>query len=188
MAWLLAACAGAYLAGSLNWAIVVLRLLGRGDPRARSSGNPGTSNVYRIAGPAWAATVLLLDVGRAAAVAALALLLLPAGHAPLVGLALLLGNRFPLFHGFLGGKGVANWLGFAAVVHPPAAALSCAAWLVVYALSRISFVGSTAMITVLAGGILARCGLGPASVAGIALSLALILAAHRSNLLGPPGS
>jgi acyl phosphate:glycerol-3-phosphate acyltransferase len=188
MAWLLAACAGAYLAGSLNWAIVVLRLLGRGDPRMRSSGNAGTSNVYRIAGPAWAAVVLLLDVGRAAGVAALALFLLPAAHAPFVGFALLLGNHFPLFHGFRGGKGVAAWLGFTAAVHPAAAALSCAAWVLVYALSRISFVGSSAMLTVLAAGILARCGLGPASVAGTVLSLALIVAAHRRNFAGTSGS
>jgi hypothetical protein len=44
------------------------------------------------------------------------------------------------------------------------------------------------MIAVLAGGILARCGLGAASVAGTALSLALILAAHRNNILEPPDS
>ncbi|HHC24907.1 MAG TPA: glycerol-3-phosphate acyltransferase, partial [Desulfobacterales bacterium] len=30
---------------------------------------------------------------------------------PWIGLSLILGNRFPCFHGFQGGKGVANYLG-----------------------------------------------------------------------------
>ncbi len=85
-----------YLAGSINFAIIVLRLLGKEDPRTKFSGNAGTTNVYRQAGWGWAAVVLLLDVGRAAALAALALALLPFAFVPWIGLALVAGNRFPL--------------------------------------------------------------------------------------------
>ncbi len=183
---LLAACVAAYLVASVNGAVVVLRLLGRDDPRTRGSGNPGTSNVYRIAGPGWAAVVLLLDVGRGAAVAWLALRFLPVPQLPWVGLGLLLGNHFPVFHRFRGGKGVATWLGLVAAFHPLAAALSCAAWLAVFALSRVSFVGSVGMLGVLAAGILARAGLEPAPLTATALSVTLILWAHRRNLTGAP--
>ena len=47
----------AYLAGSVNFSIILFRLLGRDDPRKSFSGNAGTTNVYRLAGP-----VHLVDV------------------------------------------------------------------------------------------------------------------------------
>ncbi|MCK7514470.1 MAG: glycerol-3-phosphate acyltransferase [Desulfobacterales bacterium] len=40
----------AYVAGSINFAIIVLGLLGKEDPRTKFSGNAGTTNVYRQAG------------------------------------------------------------------------------------------------------------------------------------------
>src|SRR4030067_328381 len=39
-----------YLTGSINFAIILLRLLGKEDPRTQFSGNAGTTNVYRQAG------------------------------------------------------------------------------------------------------------------------------------------
>jgi glycerol-3-phosphate acyltransferase PlsY len=55
----------AYLAGSVNFAIIFLKLAGKADPRLNFSGNAGTTNVYRQAGILWAAVVFLLDIGRA---------------------------------------------------------------------------------------------------------------------------
>lgn len=85
----------AYLAGSINFSILLFRLTGREDPRQHGSGNPGATNVYRQAGAVWAAVVLLLDMGRAIAVAVLAQRLLNDWQVPWVGLGLILGNRFP---------------------------------------------------------------------------------------------
>ena len=124
-----------YLAGSVNFAIILLRLLGREDPRTQFSGNAGTMNVRRQAGKGWASVVLLLDVGRAAALAALALYLLPVALVPWVGTALVLGNRFPCFHRFRGGKGVASFLGFTIPLAPWA--LFCRVW------SGSSYTGSS---------------------------------------------
>ena len=172
------------VAGSLNGAIVVLRLAGKGDPRTAYSGNPGTSNVYRQAGLPWAAVVLLFEVGRAVALAWLALRWLPLAHVPLVGLALVLGIRFPLFHGFRGGKGVAGFLGFTVLLHPLAAALACASCVLAFALARVSFIGSFAMVAVLGAGIVLRCGFGAVPVASTAATVALIYVAHARNLRG----
>ena len=62
----------AYLAGSINFAIIYSKLAGKEDPRLSFSGNAGTTNVYRQAGILWAAVVFLLDIGRALAVAVMA--------------------------------------------------------------------------------------------------------------------
>jgi hypothetical protein len=62
----------AYIAGSVNFAIIFFKLTGREDPRLSFSGNAGTTNVYRQAGYFWATVILLLDIGRALGVAAVA--------------------------------------------------------------------------------------------------------------------
>ncbi len=182
MTTLLPLLAGTYVAGSINGAIVALRLAGKGDPRRAFSGNPGTSNVYRMAGPAWAAVVLLFEVGRAMALAWAALRWLPLSDLPLVGLALVLGIRFPLFHRFRGGKGVAGLLGFTVLVHPLAAALAAVSWVLVFAFVRVSFVGSFAMVAVLGAGIVLRCGFGVVPSAATAATLFLVYVGHARNL------
>ena len=86
-----------YLAGSVNFSILLFMFLGRGDPRKSHSGNAGVTNVYRIAGPAWAALILILDVGRAVIVGLLAGYALSPGQVPWAGLALVIGNSYPCF-------------------------------------------------------------------------------------------
>lgn len=173
----------AYAVGSVNFSILLFKLLGRGDPRSRFSGNPGTSNVTRQLGYGWGAVVLILDVGRAAGVAFLAGALLQE-HALVAwtGLALLLGNRYPLFHGFKGGKGVATYLGFAASVAPLFALLSCLVWVVVYAIVRTPFIGSFFMVAVAGIGIVEHYRCGATALAGTILTLAMIMHAHLPNV------
>jgi acyl phosphate:glycerol-3-phosphate acyltransferase len=173
----------AYAAGSVNFSIILFKVLGRGDPRNGFSGNPGTSNVTRQLGYVWGAIVLILDVSRAACVALLAGTCLH-DH-PLVawtGFALLLGNRYPLFHGFKGGKGVATYLGFTAYIAPPFAMLSCLVWVVVYAVMRTPFIGSFFMVTVAGIGIAEHYRWGATAFSGTILTLAMILYAHLPNV------
>jgi glycerol-3-phosphate acyltransferase PlsY len=172
-----------YLAGSINFAIIVLGLLGKEDPRTTFSGNAGTTNVYREAGRTWAAVVLLLDVGRAAALAALALAFLPFALVPWIGLALVAGNRFPCFHGFHGGKGVAGYLGFILPIAPWGAAVSCLVWVVVYRIVRIPFIASFFMILTLGGAAIAISGAQAAPIAGTAMTVLLIFFNHTRNIV-----
>jgi glycerol-3-phosphate acyltransferase PlsY len=172
----------AYFAGSVNFAIILLRLLGSEDPRTKFSGNAGTTNVYRQAGIGWAAVVLLLDAGRAVGLSALALYLLPVPLVPWVGTALVAGNRFPCFHRFQGGKGVASFLGFTIPIAPWGAALSCLIWVVVYGIVRIPFIASFFMVLTLGG---AAVGWGAAEIiptAGTAAAVLLIFLSHRKNI------
>ena len=174
--------AGAYLAGSVNFAIILFAVLGKGDPRSGFSGNAGATNVRRQAGLGWAALVLLLDLIRAAALSFAALYFLPKGMAPWVALALVLGNRFPCFHGFQGGKGVAAYLGFTIPLAPYAAALSALAWVAVYGIGRIPFIASFGMVAVLAAGTVIASGYDAAAATGAVATASFIYLNHRQNL------
>ncbi len=173
---------GAYLAGSVNFAVLVLRLLGKGDPRTQFSGNAGTTNVVRIAGRFWAAVVLLLDMGRAAGVAAAAMHFLPPPLVPWTALGLLAGNRYPCFHGFSGGKGVGNYLGFTAVLAPWWALASCAAWVALWAVVRQPFIASFLMIAVLGAGQAAAALPSVTGAFAVALAAAFLVLNHRANV------
>jgi glycerol-3-phosphate acyltransferase PlsY len=176
-----------YLIGSVNFAIIVLGLLGKGDPREAFSGNAGTTNVYRQAGKGWAAVVLLLDTGRAAGLAALARVLLPFEWVPWVGLALVAGNRFPCFHRFRGGKGVAGYLGFTLPLAPWGAVVSCLVWVAVHRVVRIPFIASFCMVLILGGAAITASGAQAVSVAGTVLTVLLIGFNHKGNILSLRG-
>jgi glycerol-3-phosphate acyltransferase PlsY len=140
---LLALCLVAYLAGSVNFSILAFMLAGRGDPRHLFSGNPGTVNTFRALGPGWALGVLCFDLGRGALVALAAQGLFNTPWALVLGsLAVLLGNFYPAFHDFRGGKGVATALGVYLVVDPIAALLVGGGWILIVYLGRRASVGS----------------------------------------------
>ncbi|MCF8111257.1 MAG: glycerol-3-phosphate acyltransferase [Desulfobacteraceae bacterium] len=172
----------AYCMGSVNFAIVFLRLMGKQDPRNGFSGNPGATNVYRQAGLPAAALVLLFDIGRAVAVSAAAMYIFPAPAVAWSALALLAGNRYPCFHGFSGGKGVANYLGFSAVIVPAAALVSCAAWAAVFWLARRPFAGSFAMVAILSGASILKWKDSPLAVGGAVVAALFIVFNHRANV------
>ena len=173
----------AYVSGSINFAILLLGLLHKEDPRTKFSGNAGTTNVYRQAGKGWAAIVLLLDAGRAVGLAALALYLLPAPLVPWVGTALVAGNRFPCFHRFQGGKGVASLLGFTIPIAPWGAVLSCLLWVMVYGIVRIPFIASFFIVLILGGAAIGAGDLKAVSIAGTAATVLLIFFNHRKNIV-----
>ncbi len=172
----------AYLAGSVNFSILLFRMLGMEDPRSQFSGNPGVTNVFRQAGWAMAALILLLDVGRAAVVALLARQFWVESWVPSAGLALIIGNHFPCFHGFRGGKGVANYLGFCAILTPVGAGVAALTYLVVFALVRVPFVGSFGMLAVLTGSGLLLWGDTLVGAAAPVITALCIVWFHRSNI------
>lgn len=175
--------AAAYLAGSVNFPILLFHWLDKGDPRQQLSGNAGVTNVYRQAGWLWAAFVLILDLGRALLVAWTALQVMEAEWVTWAGLALVFGNRFPCFHQFRGGRGVAGYLGFTILISPLAAALSALVWVVVYGIVRIPFIASFFMIAVLAGGTIIACDYRAAATCGAVATALFIYCNHRQNIV-----
>ena len=181
---LILVCLLAYLAGSVNFAVLFFKLAGRDDPRSRFSGNAGTTNVYRQAGLLRAVLVFALDIARAVAVAVAARYYITTDGGWLVWTVffLILGNSFPCFHGFRGGKGVASYLGFTALIVPWAVAFAAIAWVLVYGVMRVPFVASFFMVAVLSfGHSLSFQWALPATVAAVA-TFALIIFNHRFNI------
>ncbi len=174
--------ASADVLGSINFAILVMKATGRGDPREIFSGNAGATNVYRQAGFFWAAVVLLLDLGRALLFSLLSIQWSGITLTPWVGLFLLLGNRFPCFHQFRGGKGVGSYIGITAALSPFTSALSCLVWVAGYAVFRVPFMASLGMIFVLSAGSIIALSWDTTAVIGIGLTTALLLANHWPNI------
>jgi acyl phosphate:glycerol-3-phosphate acyltransferase len=173
----------AYFAGSVNFSILLFRILGKDDPRYYFSGNAGVTNVYRQAGIFWAGAVLILDVGRALAIGAAALYLLDKQLVPWVGLALVVGNSYPCFHGFQGGKGVASYIGFTAVLSPVSSILSCIIWVIVFRICRIPFMASFFTIIAITTGIIYTYSHEVIAVSGVLATALLIFYNHKRNII-----
>ncbi len=124
---------GAYLIGSVSFAVVVSRGFGLPDPRGYGSGNPGATNVLRTGHKTAALLTLAGDaakgwLGVAAAQWAAALAGAPDWAVPAAALAVFLGHLFPVFHGFTGGKGVATAAGIVFALHWPLGVALLVVW------------------------------------------------------------
>src|SRR5215471_14393767 len=101
-----------YLIGAIPTGLIVVRLLSGEDIRRHGSGNIGTVNVLRVAGPATAIVVLAVDIVKGLVPVLLAT---RAGAPPWVvalgGLAAIAGHNWSVFLRFQGGKGVATSFG-----------------------------------------------------------------------------
>lgn len=110
------AAIGAYLVGSLSFAVIVSQVMGLNDPRTYGSKNPGATNVLRSGSKVAAVVTLLLDAFKGWLPVMLVKWFgepygLSDGTVAMVGLAAFLGHLFPVFFRFVGGKGVATALG-----------------------------------------------------------------------------
>lgn len=172
----------AYIVGSINTSIILFKLLGIDDPRKHHSKNAGVSNVYRRTGLFWAIVVLFIDVGKAAFISYLSIKFLTIAQIPFVGLMLIIGNRFTCFHGFKGGKGVAAYIGFTAMVSPVFTLISLGVWVLVFAIFKITFVASFATILCLSIGFARTSDWQFAATTGIVLITLFILFNHAQNI------
>jgi glycerol-3-phosphate acyltransferase PlsY len=166
-AWDIAAIVAGYLLGSVDFGVIVPRLLGV-DIYGTGSGNPGATNVLRTMGRKEAVLVLLGDLAKGVAAAALG----SWAGGPVIGfaagLAAVVGHCFPVWHRFKGGKGVAAAGGMVAWLEPWALLILLGVFVVVVALTRKASLGS----------LLAALGLVPA----------LALFGHRGWSLGLAGA
>ncbi|MBI2269799.1 MAG: glycerol-3-phosphate 1-O-acyltransferase PlsY [Bacteroidetes bacterium] len=145
----------AYLIGSIPSAVWIGKIFYGIDVREYGSGNAGATNTFRVLGKKAGMPVLLIDILKGFAAVQLPYLteLVPGSvqfvNLQLVlGVAALFGHIFPLFAAFKGGKGIATLLGIILAVHPYAALMSIAVFLVVFLVSKYVSLGSiTAALT-----------------------------------------
>ncbi|WP_068637489.1 glycerol-3-phosphate 1-O-acyltransferase PlsY [Thauera butanivorans] len=179
---LIALLLGAYLLGSIPFAIVTSKLFGLEDPRRYGSGNPGATNVLRSGNKGAAALTLIGDClkGWLAVWAATRLGFGPL-EAALAGLAAFLGHVFTIFLRFNGGKGVATALGVLAGVDGRIAILCALVWLAVAFTTRYS--SAAALSAAVAAPVAGLIFLGPqASVLVLAAMAALLIWRHAANI------
>ena len=172
----------AWLFGSLAFALIVCRCFGLPDPRKRSSGNPGATNVLRLHGRGVAALVLAGDVLKGMLPIWLARALdCPEWVVAAVGLATFLGHLYPVFFGFRGGKGVATLIGVLLAAHWPVACMFLAAWL--SALFMCRYVSVASMAAAALTPLFAYAwGTGDIWVSNCLLMALWLIWRHRSNI------
>jgi glycerol-3-phosphate acyltransferase PlsY len=174
---------GAYLLGSISFAIVVSRLMALPDPRSYGSRNPGATNVLRSGKRTAAVLTLLGDAGKGWLAVWLAARF--SGDAPIValaGLSAFLGHLFPLFHRFQGGKGVATaagvlfgfnlWLGLGTV----------ATWLIIAFFFRYSSLAAIIAAAFASFFSVVLLGMGEYALAVFVIA-ALLLWRHKENIV-----
>lgn len=127
---------GAYLLGSLSFAVLSSYLFGLADPRTYGSKNPGATNVLRSGNKAAAIVTLIGDAFKGWLAVFLALRFGPALGVgefaiALVALAVFLGHLWPVFFKFVGGKGVATALGVLIGINHWLGLATLATWLII---------------------------------------------------------
>jgi glycerol-3-phosphate acyltransferase PlsY len=147
------ALAGAFIIGSIPFAVAVSKLLYHLDIREFGSGNSGATNVFRVLGWKAGLTVGVLDVLKGTLAAGWAILLtygrFSAGAEDWLviaaAVAAMLGHSYSPFVGFRGGKGIATAAGALILIIPQAWLLLCILFVLVALISRMV---SLASITV----------------------------------------
>ena len=113
----LSALAG-YLMGSVPVAVMVSRRYGF-DPRSVGERNPGTTNVWRLAGARAGIVVLALDVAKGAFAAVLGFTIGGWWAAAAASVGAIIGHAWPVWSRFrFGGRAVATFIGAGSILAP----------------------------------------------------------------------
>ncbi|ODS98471.1 MAG: glycerol-3-phosphate acyltransferase [Lautropia sp. SCN 69-89] len=177
---------GAYLVGSISFAVVISKAMGLADPRSYGSGNPGATNVLRTGNKLAAALTLAGDAlkGLVAVLVAKALadrFGFGDGTIALVALAAFVGHLFPVFHRFQGGKGVATAAGVLLALKPVLGLGTLATWLLIAFFFRYSSLA--ALVAAIFAPLWYLFLFGPDAVAAaVALMSALLIWRHAKNI------
>ena len=171
---------GAFFLGMFPSALLIGRLVGH-DPAVEGSGNPGATNMFRIAGLKAGGATLVIDVAKAIIAALLGRWVGGTTLAAWAGAAAVVGHIFPLLRLSRGGKGVAAFGGMTIGTWPILAPIALVVWISSAKLSGHSFIGAMLGTPTVAIGtiVLGR----PLVEILIAWALtALIIARHHKNI------
>jgi len=184
------ALVGAYVVGSIDFAVIVARMHGV-DIREVGSGNPGASNVLRTLGRLPAAMVLIGDTLKGVIGASMGFVAgglvatMPSNElshwAFAAGFAAVLGHCYPVFHRFKGGKGVATGFGVVIFTVWQVAAITIVIWAVLARFTKIASVSSLIVI-ILAIPLAIWQGVSGLSLMWMVMTVALIVWRHRANI------
>jgi glycerol-3-phosphate acyltransferase PlsY len=179
---------GAFLAGGIPFSWLLGKAAGF-DLRREGSGNPGATNLYRTAGPAWGITGLVLDVAKGfLPVLAVRWLFPELGAGAIVAAAAAIaGHIWTPYLGFRGGKGVATATGAFLALNPLILLIAVGAFAVILAVTRYVSLGSMigAVVAFVASFVLpplAGRPVDPYFAAFCGVCAVSIIVAHRKNI------
>jgi glycerol-3-phosphate acyltransferase PlsY len=140
---------GAYLLGSISFAVVVSKCMQLPDPHSYGSGNPGATNVLRTGNKKAAILTLLGDSLKGLVAVVLARYFLQTSPQvdwalPAVIVAVFVGHLYPIFYGFKGGKGVATACGILFGVNFILGLATLSTWLIIAFFFRYSSLAALA--------------------------------------------
>jgi glycerol-3-phosphate acyltransferase PlsY len=182
----LAIILGAYLIGSVSFAVVVSRAFGLPDPHEYGSGNPGATNVLRTGNKAAALLTLAGDAVKGWFGVFLAQLVaarvgVPEWTVPAAAIAVFVGHLWPVFHRFRGGKGVATTAGIVFALYWPLGLVLLVVWAIMAFGLRISSLAALTAAVLLPLG--AFWFFGNTQTAWALLAIAVLLIwRHRTNI------
>ena len=177
---------GAYLVGSISFAVVVSRAFGLPDPHEYGSRNPGATNVLRT-GNKRAALLTLLGDGLKGFVTVFAAQQLAYAYAlpgtviAAAALAVFIGHLYPVFHGFRGGKGIATAAGIVFALHWPLGLLLTVVWLTMAFGFKISSLAGLTVAALMPLGMFYVRGADPIALAMLPIAV-LLFWRHRENI------
>jgi acyl phosphate:glycerol-3-phosphate acyltransferase len=174
---------GAYLLGSLSFAVIVTKLMGQADPRTYGSKNPGATNVLRSGNKTAAILTLLLDAAKGWAAVFFATQMNASDTViALVAFAVFLGHLYPIFFKFAGGKGVATALGVLLAINPLFGLATLATWAIIAFFFRYSSLAALVSAIFAPLTYVMWFGRDVIGLAVLAISLLLIYR-HRQNIV-----
>ena len=174
---------GSYAIGCVVGAYYLVRWRSGSDLRTLGSGNAGATNAGRVLGRTGFTVSLIVDAGKGALVVWLAqLLAVPSYGVVAAMLAVVIGHVWPVQLRFRGGKGAATALGIMIVFDPRATVILLGIGAVALLVTR-RFTISGLLAIALAPSVCAYTGHPPLEIAGLTLMAAIIMYAHRTNLL-----
>ena len=180
----------AYLIGSISFAVVVSKCMRLPDPHSYGSGNPGATNVLRTGNKKAAVLTLIGDALKGYLAVMLSRMILgdqsltaTLGSWVLCGvvIAVFLGQVFPIFHGFKGGKGVATACGILFGINVILGAATLGTWIIVATFMRYSSLAALAAAIFGPIYFVFLFGFQPMAIALLIVCLLLIWR-HRSNI------
>ena len=139
-----------YLVGSLPVARRIAILAGH-DPVAEGERNPGSANVWKLAGPGWGLLALTGDLAKGVIPVAIGIVTWSWSVGWAAGVGALLGASWPALGRLPGGRGVAVLSGVSFTLAPPAGIVSVTLTLLVVLVGRL--VGRNARVVAIAVGI-----------------------------------
>ena len=130
-----------YLMGSIPFGLILTKIFLKKDIREIGSGNIGATNVLRTGNKVIGYLTLVLDVLKAI----MPVIYIKFQFPELVyvsSLSVFIGHVFPVWLKFIGGKGVATYVGILFSINYIFGALFVFSWLIIFFISKYSSLGS----------------------------------------------